>query len=160
MASEINVSDELNHFIKDTVSDYYAMQVVLFFADHPYARFNKLAIIQALKHNGGERLIQQALRDLVNIGIINTWMDGEVTLFSLIEHMRNLAFELAQLDVLQQQRLLQSNFTKKRVHLFRYPTAPVLRETFNIASTSTQGATALNSERHQPEKYAPLVGVK
>ncbi len=112
------------------------MQVILFFADHPYARFNELAIIQALKQDGGESLIQQALRDLANMGIINTWMDGEVTIFSLIENMRNLALELAKLDVPQQQRLLRSNFTKKRGHLLQHLAAPVLTGMPNIASTS------------------------
>ena len=52
MDSEITISEELVHFIRKNANDRYRLQLVLFFADHPCAQFNELAIIHALDKDG------------------------------------------------------------------------------------------------------------
>ncbi len=103
MVSEIIMSEELFHFVKEQLDDNYALQCMLFFADHPYVQFNELAIIHALNQDGRRRYIQKALRALVDNGMIKTSIDSNVLLYSLPETMLSLGLELAKLDVRQRQ---------------------------------------------------------
>jgi len=97
MTSEITISSELGHFIKERTNDHYALQIILFFADHPYARFNELAIIHALNHDNGRRCLQKALTGLVDQGIIKRCLGSNVLLYSLAENMRSPVLELTKL---------------------------------------------------------------
>jgi len=107
MTNEITISDGLYHLIKEQTNHHYALQLILFFADHPYARFNKLAIIYALDQDGGKRCIKKALSDLVDKGIIiEKCINSHVPVYSLAENMRSLVLELKKLALRQRQLLL------------------------------------------------------
>ncbi len=113
MTSEITIPEELYRFIKEHTNDYYLQQLIMFFTDHPYAQFNELAIIHALNQDGGRRCVQEALRNLVDKGIIKTCIDSNVPLYSLPANMQSLVLELAKLEPRQRQLLLWPNFVKE-----------------------------------------------
>jgi hypothetical protein len=109
MTSKVIISEELSHFIKEHANDHCALQLILFFAIHPYARFSELAITHALNQNGGRRSLQKVLRNLVDRGIIRKCIENNVLLYSLSDNssMRSLVLELARLDVQQRWLLLR-----------------------------------------------------
>ena len=93
-ASEDANSDVLSRFMAERRDDYYAWQLIVFFSEHPYVRFNRLAIIHALNQDGGRRYIQLALDELIDQGIIKIVTDGNLALYSLAENMRRLILKL------------------------------------------------------------------
>jgi len=128
MASEITVSEELCHFIKEHATDYYTLQLILFFAHHPYAQFDEMAISQALNQGSERHCIQKALGDLADKGIVQTSIANNVPLYSLTVNMRSLVLELAKLDVRQQQLLLKQAWrysVRKGDHISQFPVAKV-----------------------------------
>src|SRR3990172_753706 len=98
MDSESTISEESLNFIKEAANDSYCLQIILFFAGHPYAQFNELAIIHALNHDGERRYLQRALGVLVDKAMIKTHMDSKTLVYLLADNMRSLASELAKLD--------------------------------------------------------------
>ena len=107
MTNEINVSEEVCSFVKEYKNDYCALKIILFFADHPYARFSELAIIHALNHDNGRVYIQRTLSNFVERGIIKTQIGSSVLLYSLPENVRRLVLELAKLVPHQRQLLVR-----------------------------------------------------
>ena len=93
-AGEVANSDVLSRFIEERRNDYYAWQLILFFSEHPYVRFNRLAIIHALNQDNGKRDIQKALDELIEQGIIKVSADANLPLYSLAEDMRRLVLKL------------------------------------------------------------------
>ena len=87
-------SDVLSRFIREQHNDYYAWQLIIFFAEHPFVRFNRLAVIHALNQDNGRRFIQAALDGLIRQGIIKTTTEGDLPLFTLAEDMRRLVLKL------------------------------------------------------------------
>ena len=87
-------SDVLSRFIEEQRNDYYAWQLILFFSDHPYVRFNRLAVVHALNQDNGRRYIQKALDELIDQGIIKASTEGNLPLYSLAENMRRLVLKL------------------------------------------------------------------
>jgi hypothetical protein len=112
MNSKITISEELSRFIKEYATDRYTLQLILFFAAHPYARFSELTIIHALNQNGGRCSLQKALRNLVDRGLIIARFENKVVLYSLPDNtlMRSILLELAQLDVYQQWLLIRQSY--------------------------------------------------
>ncbi len=92
--SEVASSDVLSRFFDEQRNDYCAWQLILFFAEHPYVRFNRLAIIHALNQDSGRRYIQIALDELIEQGIIKVSTDATMSLYSLAEDMRRLVLKL------------------------------------------------------------------
>ena len=92
--SEASTPDVLSRFIEEQRNDYYAWQLIIFFSEHPYVRFNRLAIIHALTQDNGRRYIQKALDDLIEQGIIKASADSSLPLYSLAEDMRRLVLKL------------------------------------------------------------------
>src|SRR3990172_9293706 len=93
-ATEVPVSEVLSRFIEEQRNDYYAWQLIVFFAEHPYVRFNRLAIIHALNQDNGRRYIQIALDELIEQGIIKVSTDANMSIYSLAEDMRRLVLKL------------------------------------------------------------------
>lgn len=90
----VAVPDVLSRFIEEQRNDYYAWQLILFFSEHPYVRFNRLAIIHALNQDNGRRYIQIALDELIEQGIIKVSTEANLPLYSLAEDMRRLVLKL------------------------------------------------------------------
>lgn len=88
------VSEVLNHFLEEQRHDYCAWQLILFFAEHPYIKFNRLAIIHALNQENGRQYIQKALDELIEHGIIKVTTESHLPLYSLAEDMRRLVVKL------------------------------------------------------------------
>lgn len=106
MTAEMTIPGKLFRFVKEHTNNYYSLHIILLFANHPFTRFNELAIIHAIHRDGSRLHIQKALRELVDKGILTTRIDSNVHLYSLPENMRSVVLELAKLDLLQQQQLL------------------------------------------------------
>ena len=87
-------SDVLSRFIEEQRNDYYAWHLILFFSEHPYVRFNRLAVVHALNQDNGRRYIQKALDELIAQGIIKASTEGNLPLYSLAENMRRLVLKL------------------------------------------------------------------
>ncbi|MBI2849573.1 MAG: hypothetical protein HYX80_00840 [Chloroflexi bacterium] len=92
--NEVSSSELLSRIIEEQRHDYYAWHLILFFAEHPYVRFNRLAVIHALNQDNGRRFIQKALDELIEQGIIKASTEGNLPLFSLAEDMRRLVLKL------------------------------------------------------------------
>jgi hypothetical protein len=86
--------DMLTRFLEERKNDYFAWQLILFFAEHPYVRFNRLAVVHALNPENGRRYVQKALDDLIEQGVIKTSTEGNMPLYSLAENMRRLILKL------------------------------------------------------------------
>jgi len=106
MTNEISVSEEVCNLIKEYKNDYCSLQLILFFADHPYMQFDELAIIHALNRDNGKSYVQRALSNFVEKGVIKT-IGSSVPLYSLPENVRRLVSELARLDPHQRQLLVR-----------------------------------------------------
>lgn len=109
MTAETGMSAELHLFIRDNVEDYYSFQLLLFFARHPYARFNELAIIHAFNEDRGRPHIKKALKELVGKGIVKMCAETNVRLYSLSDDdlCHRSVLNLAKLDVHKGQLLLR-----------------------------------------------------
>jgi hypothetical protein len=157
MAIEVKISDEIYNLIKDNASDYYTMQIIVFFGNHPFARFNELAVIHALNQENGRHLIQKSLRDLVNAGIIKAEIEGRAAVFSVVENMREIVTGLAGLDIHQQQQFLKSALAIKRDAT---PAAQVFSVLTNNTGKSSRDAARTRTEVQAAKAYTVLTGAK
>ncbi len=114
--TEISVSDELYNFINDLSETSYSLQIILFFTEHPRARFNELAIIHGLGESGSRIYIKKALGELVKKGVLQAIGNNSIPIYSLAEDqsLRNLIFTLAKLDIHQRQTLVAHPLAKSR----------------------------------------------
>lgn len=92
--NEASSSELVTRIIEEQRHDYYAWHLILFFAQHPYVRFNRLAVIHALNMDNGRRHIQTALDELIEQGIIKASTERNLPLYSLAEDMRRLVLKL------------------------------------------------------------------
>jgi hypothetical protein len=86
--------DLLTRFLEERKNDYFAWQLILFFAEHPYVRFNRLAVVHALNPENGRRYVLKALDELIEMGVIKTSTEGNMSLYSLAENTRRLILKL------------------------------------------------------------------
>ena len=89
MTSEINISEDLDLFVRQHATDYCAMQLILFFAYHPFTRFSWLAISQYLKQVGKKHPVRKVLADFAEKGIIRMDTRNNVPMYSLSEEIQN-----------------------------------------------------------------------
>ena len=98
--SEVNaanmapVPDVLGRFLEEQKNDYCAWQIILFFSDHPFVRFNRLAVIHALNQENGRRHIQMALDELTAQGVLKVSTEGTFPLYALADGVRGLIQKL------------------------------------------------------------------
>ena len=107
MNNEITVSGKVCNLIREYKNDYYSLQIILFFADHPYTRFNELAIVHTLDRNGGKGYIQKALNNFVEKKIVKTHENSSTSLYSLAENIQKQVLELAEITPYQRQLLVR-----------------------------------------------------
>jgi hypothetical protein len=93
-AADAPVSDVLSRYLEEQKNDYCAWQILLFFSEHPYVRFNRLAVIHALNHENGRRHIQLALDELTGQGVLKVSTEGNLPLYSLADGVRGLIHRL------------------------------------------------------------------
>jgi hypothetical protein len=98
--SEIAIAEKLYEFIKEYTDGHYCLEILRFFGRCPRARFSELAVVHALDANGGRLCIARVLRHLIDKGVVKTYIENNVRLYSLTEDgsLRSLALDLAKLD--------------------------------------------------------------
>ena len=94
MNREVGISKGLFHFIREYISDYYSLQLIVFFAHHAYAKFSEIAITQALTRGGRRKLFQEALMAFIEKGIVQICITNNISLYSLNANVRDLVLEL------------------------------------------------------------------
>ena len=109
MIREVSVSEGLFQFIKSYITDYYSLQLIIFFARHAYTKFSEVAITQALTRGVRRQYFQKALMAFIQKGIVQIYITNNISLYSLNANIRDLVLELAKLDMYQQQLLLKQN---------------------------------------------------
>ena len=88
------VADVMSRFLEEWKNDYCAWQIILFFSEHPYARFNRLAVIHAINQENGRRYIRMALDELTAQGVLKLSTEGSMTLYALTDGVRELVRKL------------------------------------------------------------------
>jgi hypothetical protein len=103
IVSEITIADKLYQIIMGCADGQYCLELLRFFGRYPRARFSELAVIHALDVNGRRLYIESALRHLIDKGVVKTYIENNVRLYSLTEDesLRSFALDLAKLDWLQ-----------------------------------------------------------
>ncbi len=108
ITSEIALPEKLSQFIREYTGDQYCLvELLRFLGQHPNTRFSRLAIIHAL--NSRKLYTENALKHLVSNGVVRTYVENNVSLYSLSEEelRRNWALDLAKFDWCQWQSLLK-----------------------------------------------------
>jgi len=106
--SNIAMQEELSQFIREYAGDQYCLAELLrFLGRHPNTRFSRLAVIHAL--NSRKLYTEKALKYLVSNGLVRTYVENNVPLYSLaeVEPQRKWALDLAKYDWYQWQLLLK-----------------------------------------------------
>ena len=108
MGEQATLTYELQSFIEEYADDDCAARLLLFFADYPFARFNRLAIIHALDQQNDRQQILQALEKLVDKGLVNRCIDNDTALYCLggDSATRQLVLQFGRLAKSQQRLLL------------------------------------------------------
>lgn len=113
---EIATQEKLCQFIKEYADDHYCLELLRFFGGYPHARFSELAVVHALNSNPGKLHTKRALRRLADKGVVKTYIENNVPLYSLTddESLFSLALDLAKLDWRQLQLLLRQTHPTAR----------------------------------------------
>ncbi len=106
--------------IKEYANDPYSLELIQFFGWHPGALFSGLAIHHAISTNGEHLDIDNALKLLVDKGVVRTYIENSKPLYCLtdIEPLRQAALDIAHLDWSQWQVMLRQSYAR----LFSYLT--------------------------------------
>jgi hypothetical protein len=98
--SEIAIAEKLNQFIRECADGQYCLELLRFLGEHPRARFSRLALAHPLDGNNGRLKIEIVLNHLIDKGMVKTYIENNVRLYSLTEEgsLRSLALDLAKLD--------------------------------------------------------------
>jgi len=104
--SEIAIERKLSQFIKGYADDQCCLELLRFFGKHPYTRVGRLVSIPAL--NGQMLSTQQALKRLMDDGVIKVCTENSVPRYSLTEEepLRSMVLSLAELKWCQWQPVL------------------------------------------------------
>ena len=78
---EGTIEEKTRRLIKEYAGDPHCVELLLFLARHPRAKFSRLAIFHAL--NGTTLYKEQALSRLTNSGVLRTYVENGVPLYSL-----------------------------------------------------------------------------
>ena len=112
ISSEIALPEELSQFIIGYADDQYCLvELLRFLGRHPNTRFSRLVILHAL--NSRKLYTERALKHLASNGVVRTYVENNVPLYSLTEEepQRNWALDLAKFDWYQWRSLLKQIYT-------------------------------------------------
>ena len=96
-------------YIKEYADNPYCLELIQFFGWHPGTRYSSLAILHALGDNGERLYIKQALRHLVDKGVVRTYIKNNTPLYYLtdVEPLKQAALFMTGLDWHQWQVMLR-----------------------------------------------------
>ncbi|MFB0556431.1 MAG: hypothetical protein ACETVW_01030, partial [Dehalococcoidia bacterium] len=83
--SKIAIAKKLNQFTKECTGGQYCLKLLRVFGEHPYARFNRLALAHLLDMSSRRSNIEIVLRYLIDKGMVRTYIENDVHLYSLTE---------------------------------------------------------------------------
>jgi hypothetical protein len=95
--------------IKKLTNNRCCLSLLRFFMQHPNGHFSKLAVVHALDDSGRQSEVDNALRQLVMEGVINTRTENAVCFYQLTqdEPQRHVLLSLAKFDWHQWQMVLE-----------------------------------------------------
>ena len=98
-------------YIRDYAVNPYCLELIQFFSAYTGTRFSNLAILHALTVNGEKLYIEQALRHLVDKGVVRTYIENNTPLYCLtdVEPQKQAALFMAEMECHQWQVILQQN---------------------------------------------------
>jgi hypothetical protein len=107
-------NEKLLMLIREYTNDNHCMELLQFFGKYPCARFTRLAIVHGLFNgdaHGNSRLIEKALKRIVDGNLVCTRLENGIILYSLTEdkYSRDTICEFAVLDLPQRQLLFKAN---------------------------------------------------
>ncbi len=103
----IELEDDLGKLIKEFGDDLNSLELLFFFSRHPNARFDRTAVLRALKARHFDT--GAALQRLINKKIVVSYNENGVTLYALTreEPVHGLISQLANIDQGQWQVILE-----------------------------------------------------
>ncbi len=103
----IEIEDKLSNFINEFSDNLYCLELLMFFSRHPNARFNRSAILHAVKIEHFEASL--SLKHLVDKKVVVAYPENGITLYALTkeEPARTLASQLVSIDQHQWQIILE-----------------------------------------------------
>ncbi len=95
--AKVSAPEKTRDFVWKFADDSYCLNLLHFFGGHPYARFNRLAILHAQSMDGGKSFLEKALRGLIDQGVVRECVENGFALYSLTEDemLRRQVMELA-----------------------------------------------------------------
>jgi hypothetical protein len=86
--------------MKSFISDHSCLSLLRFFIWHPNGRFSKLAIIHAVDDSNSRQEIEQALKRMVEEGVLMMNIENDVNFYWLTREsvMRDTIMEMAEFD--------------------------------------------------------------
>jgi hypothetical protein len=104
---DVQIEVKLSDFINEFSDNLYCLELLIFFSRHPNARFNRSAILNAVKIEHFEASI--SLKHLVDRKVIATYAENGITLYGLTkeEPAHTLASQLISIDQHQWQIILE-----------------------------------------------------
>ncbi len=109
-ASVAAIDDNLARCFRNYADERWSLlELLRFLGKHPYTRFSRAAIVNALRQQGV--FVERALKYLVETGLITVEAENNINLYSLAskEPMRSWAEELVRLDWRQWQSVLRES---------------------------------------------------
>jgi hypothetical protein len=99
-------------YIKEYASNPYCLELIQFFGRHPGTRFSSLSILHALSETGERLHLEQALRHLVDKGIVTTYIENRTPLYCLtdLEPLKQVALDFAGMEWHQWQVMLRQSY--------------------------------------------------
>lgn len=100
---------DVGQLMKKLISNRCCLSLLRFFAAHPNGRFSKLALVHATDEDGGRLVVEAALAQLVNEGVLKTDNENNICFYLLTrdEPMRQLVLNMAEFDWCQWQMVLE-----------------------------------------------------
>ena len=94
---------------KKLINNRCCLSLLRFFMQHPNGHFSKLAVVHALDDSGRRSEVDNALRQLVVEGVVNTHTENNVCFYQLTleEPERHILLNLAKFDWHQWQVVLE-----------------------------------------------------
>jgi hypothetical protein len=117
-------TDNTRQLIEKYGKEPYCLELLQFFGWHPNAHFSGLAILHALGATNERRFLYNALRQLVDKGIVTTYSENNVPFYCLTEDLplRQEALDAACIDWSQWQDMLRQGYN----YLLTFMTSPTV----------------------------------
>ena len=96
----ITTQDNFKQIVAEYNESRYCLELLRFFGTHPFARFNRQAVIRSINVDSRKTGVDAALIQLTDDGVVKARTENNDTFYSLAEDelARRQALELARLE--------------------------------------------------------------